>query len=43
MAQIAALGQLAGLCPDGFEQKSDVIVTYLVKKVLMAPCPAPMV
>lgn len=37
MAQIAALSQLAGHCPDAFEQSSEVVVNYLVKKVIMAP------
>jgi len=40
VAQIAVLSQLAILCPDAFEHKSDVIMSYLVKKVLMAPSPA---
>jgi hypothetical protein len=39
VAQIAALTQFARFAPDTFEQKSDVIVTHLVKKVLMVPCP----
>lgn len=43
MAQIAALSQLSRYCPDAFEQKSDIIVNYLVKKVLMVPKPADMV
>ncbi len=39
VAQIAALAQLAIFAPDAFEQKSDVIVTHLVKRVLMVPSP----
>jgi len=39
VAQIAALTQFARFAPDTFEQKSDVIVTHLVKKVLMVPRP----
>ncbi len=39
VAQIAALTQFARFASYTFEQKSDVIVTHLVKKVLMVPCP----
>lgn len=42
-AQIAALAELAMFAPDAFEQKSDVIVTHLVKRVLMVPSLADMV
>ncbi|KAF9527490.1 cohesin-associated protein Pds5 [Crepidotus variabilis] len=37
MEHISALTQVARFAPDAFEQKSDVIVTHLVKKVLMVP------
>ncbi|KAH9477762.1 Sister chromatid cohesion protein pds5 [Psilocybe cubensis] len=40
VAQIAALVQLVKFAPDAFEQKSDVIITYLIKRVLMVPSPA---
>ncbi|PPQ70235.1 hypothetical protein CVT25_011295 [Psilocybe cyanescens] len=40
VAQIAALVQLVKFTPDAFEQKSDVIMTYLIKRVLMVPSPA---
>ncbi|KAF9559464.1 hypothetical protein CPC08DRAFT_763333 [Agrocybe pediades] len=39
VAHVAALVQLARFAPDAFEQKSDVIMTYLVKRVLMIPSP----
>lgn len=39
IANIAALGQLARFAPDAFEQKSDVIMTYIVNHILMVPTP----
>ncbi|KAF8970162.1 armadillo-type protein [Flammula alnicola] len=39
VAHVAALAQLARFAPDAFEQKSDVIMTYLIKRVLMVPSP----
>ena len=35
VAHIAALAQLAKLAPDAFENKSDVIMAFLLKEVLM--------
>ncbi|KAF8726601.1 hypothetical protein AX14_007667 [Amanita brunnescens Koide BX004] len=37
VARIAALAQIARYAPDAFEQKSDVIVSFLLKNVLMVP------
>lgn len=37
MAHIAVLAELVRVAPDTFESKSDVLVTFLVTKVLMAP------
>ena len=34
VAHIAVLAQLSLQAPDAFEQKSDVIMAYLVKQVL---------
>ena len=34
VAHIAVLAQLSLRAPDAFEQKSDVIMAYLVKQVL---------
>ncbi|KAF5318692.1 hypothetical protein D9619_010650 [Psilocybe cf. subviscida] len=39
VANIAALGQLARFAPDAFEQKSDVIMAYIVNRILMVPTP----
>lgn len=39
VAHVAALVQMAIYAPDAFEQKSDVIMTYLVKRILMIPSP----
>lgn len=39
VAHIAALGQLARFAPDAFEQKSDVIMAYIVNRILMVPTP----
>ena len=39
VAYIAALTQISRFAPDAFEQKSDVIMTYLIKRVLMVPSP----
>ena len=35
----SALAQLARFSPGAFEQKSDVIMGFLVKRVLMPPSP----
>ncbi|KAI0075977.1 ARM repeat-containing protein [Panus rudis PR-1116 ss-1] len=37
VAHIAVLAELASKAPEAFEQKSDVIMGFLVKKVLMTP------
>ncbi|KAG0700591.1 armadillo-type protein [Suillus ampliporus] len=39
VAHTAVLAQLARLAPDAFERKSDVLMTFLVKKLLMVPSP----
>lgn len=39
VARIAALAQLARFAPDAFEHKSDVIMAYLLKQILMIPSP----
>jgi sister-chromatid-cohesion protein PDS5 len=39
-AHIAVLAQFASLAPDSFEQKSDVIMAFLLKQVLMTPMPS---
>ncbi|KLO11387.1 ARM repeat-containing protein [Schizopora paradoxa] len=36
LAHVAALTELVRSCPDAFEQKSDVIVEFLLKNTLMA-------
>jgi sister-chromatid-cohesion protein PDS5 len=36
---ISALAQLARFAPEAFEQKSDVIMAFLVKRILMLPSP----
>ncbi|KII91267.1 hypothetical protein PLICRDRAFT_105332 [Plicaturopsis crispa FD-325 SS-3] len=38
-AHITVLAQFARLAPDSFEQKSDVIMAFLLKQILMVPCP----
>jgi sister chromatid cohesion protein PDS5 len=35
VAHITALAQLAKMAPDAFESKSDVIMAFLLKEVLM--------
>ncbi|TDL19619.1 ARM repeat-containing protein [Rickenella mellea] len=40
VAHIAVLAELATSAPDAFELKSDVIIGFLVKETLMAPCPS---
>ncbi|KAH7910374.1 armadillo-type protein [Hygrophoropsis aurantiaca] len=40
VAHITVLAQLAHLVPNAFEDKSDVIMAFLVKKVLMVPTSA---
>jgi len=37
VAHITALAQLAKMAPDAFESKSDVIMAFLLKEVLMTP------
>lgn len=37
LAHVSALSVFARLAPDEFEQKSDVIMSFLVKKILMVP------
>ncbi|KIL63535.1 hypothetical protein M378DRAFT_192889 [Amanita muscaria Koide BX008] len=37
VARIAALAQLARFAPEAFERRSDVIMSFLLKKVLMVP------
>jgi sister chromatid cohesion protein PDS5 len=39
VAHIAALTQLVRFAPDAFEQKSEIIMTYLSKRILMVPIP----
>jgi len=39
IAHVAALSQMARFAPDAFEQKSDVVMTYLVKRIIMIPSP----
>ncbi|KIM42318.1 hypothetical protein M413DRAFT_444743 [Hebeloma cylindrosporum] len=36
---ISALAQIARFSPDAFEQKSDVIMGFLIKRILMLPSP----
>jgi sister-chromatid-cohesion protein PDS5 len=40
VAHTAVLAQFARLAPDAFERKSDVLMAFLVKKLLMVPSPA---
>jgi sister chromatid cohesion protein PDS5 len=40
VAHVAALTQLVRFAPDAFEQKSDIIMTYLSKRILMMPIPS---
>ena len=37
VAHVAALTQLVRFAPDAFEQKSEIIMTYLSKRILMIP------
>ena len=39
VAHITVLAQLAKMAPDAFESKSDVIMAFLLKEVLMTPSP----
>lgn len=39
VSYVAALAQLARFAPDAFEQKSDVFMPYLIKRVIMLPSP----
>ncbi|KAG6907699.1 hypothetical protein DXG01_007755 [Tephrocybe rancida] len=39
VAHMAALAQVARFAPAAFEQKSDVITSFLLKKILMVPTP----
>jgi len=39
VAHVAALTQLVRFAPDEFEQKSEIIMTYLSKRILMVPIP----
>lgn len=36
LAHVAAMTEMVRSCPDAFEQKSDVIVEFLLKNTLMA-------
>ena len=38
VAHIAVLAQLARLSPDAFEARSEDVIAFLVKRVLMVPC-----
>lgn len=37
VAHLASLAQFVRFAPEAFEEKSDVITTFLLKKVLMLP------
>ena len=37
LAHISVLAEFAKLAPDAFEHKSDIIMTFLLKRVLMVP------
>jgi sister-chromatid-cohesion protein PDS5 len=39
VAHTAVLAQFARLAPDSFERKSDVLMAFLIKKLLMVPGP----
>lgn len=39
VAHIAVLSEFAHVAPDAFEEQSEAIMTFLVKKVLMTPAP----
>lgn len=39
VSHIAVLSEFAHLAPDAFEEQSEAIMTFLVKKVLMTPAP----
>jgi hypothetical protein len=40
VAHIAALAEAAKSCPEAFEDKSNVITTYLVQELLMSNTPS---
>ncbi|KAI0790526.1 armadillo-type protein [Abortiporus biennis] len=40
VAHVAVLAQFSLLAPDAFEEKSDVIMAFLLKKILMGPTPS---
>ena len=39
VAHIVVLAEIARIMPDAFEQKSEEIMNFLVKHVLMVPSP----
>lgn len=39
VSHIAVLSEFAHIAPDAFEEQSEAIMTFLVKKVLMTPAP----
>jgi len=39
VAHTAVLAQFSRLAPDSFERKSDVLMAFLIKKLLMVPSP----
>ena len=39
LCYVSALAQLARFATEAFEQKSDVIMSFLVKRILMLPSP----
>lgn len=39
VARISALAEFAKFAPNAFEHKSDVIMAFLLKQVLMVPTP----
>ncbi|KAJ3999568.1 armadillo-type protein [Lentinula boryana] len=41
VAHLVSLGQFARFVPDAFEQKSDVITAFLLRKLLMVPSQLP--
>lgn len=43
VAHITVLAQFARVAPEAFEEKSDVIMAFLMKKVLLGPAPVDMV
>lgn len=40
VSHIAVLSEFAHVLPDAFEEQSEAIMTFLVKKVLMTPAPS---